>query len=225
MSARAGCAQFSTNALEDVRQPVSAVFYESEAMSARSRAFLDFMASRLVLDRLLSTFPHRHTRLAMPSIELINAPGLPVPAGHRPFEEQAEQALQNVRTVLEAAGAGLADCIEVTVYLVGVEHWKDSNAIYACHFSEWKPAHAVVPVTAPQRLSRRDHGARVDRAELSRDRVATRRAALKPDRARWSDRRAALRRAPRTGDPGPPHPSSGARSCSREMKRRIELVS
>ncbi|KND58150.1 Transcriptional regulator, LysR family [Candidatus Burkholderia verschuerenii] len=35
--------------LEDVRQPVSAVFYESEAMSARSRAFLDFLASRLVL--------------------------------------------------------------------------------------------------------------------------------------------------------------------------------
>jgi DNA-binding transcriptional LysR family regulator len=37
------------DALEDVRQPVSAVFYESEAMAARARAFLDFLAGRLVL--------------------------------------------------------------------------------------------------------------------------------------------------------------------------------
>ncbi|KND58149.1 Translation initiation inhibitor [Candidatus Burkholderia verschuerenii] len=114
----------------------------------------------------------------MPSIELINAPGLPVPAGHYshatragnlvcvssqlpvrpdgthtsdlPFEAQAEQTLQNVRTVLvlEAAGASLQNCIEVTAYLVGVEHWKDFNAIYARHFGDWKPARAVVPVTA-----------------------------------------------------------------------------
>ncbi len=35
--------------LEDVRQPVNAVFYQSESMAARSRAFLDFLASRLVL--------------------------------------------------------------------------------------------------------------------------------------------------------------------------------
>ena len=80
-------------------------------------------------------------------IQLINAPGLPVPAGHYshatrtgnlvcvsgqlpmrpdgthtgdlPFEEQARQALDNVSTVLAAAGAGLKDVIEVTVYLVG----------------------------------------------------------------------------------------------------------
>jgi 2-iminobutanoate/2-iminopropanoate deaminase len=112
----------------------------------------------------------------MPPIELINAPELPVPAGHyshatragnlvcvsgqlpvrpdgtptsdQPFAAQAEQTLQNLRIVLEAAGARLQDCIEVTVYLVGVEHWKDFNAIYARHFGEWKPARAVVPVTA-----------------------------------------------------------------------------
>ncbi|WP_061123305.1 RidA family protein [Caballeronia catudaia] len=112
----------------------------------------------------------------MPPIELINAPGLPIPAGHyshatragnlvcvsgqlpirpdgthtgdRPFEEQAEQTLANLRTVLEAAGASLADCIEVTVYLVGVEHWKAFNEIYARHFGAWKPARAVVPVGA-----------------------------------------------------------------------------
>jgi 2-iminobutanoate/2-iminopropanoate deaminase len=112
----------------------------------------------------------------MPSIELITAPGLPVPGGHyshatragnlicvsgqlpvradgthtgdRPFEEQAEQVLSNLRAVLEGAGAGLKDCMEVTVYLVGVDHWKTFNEIYARHFGDWKPARAVVPVTA-----------------------------------------------------------------------------
>jgi 2-iminobutanoate/2-iminopropanoate deaminase len=112
----------------------------------------------------------------MSSIELINAPGLPVPAGHyshatragnlvcvsgqlpvrpdgthtgdRPFEEQAEQTFSNLRAVLEAAGASLRDCIEVTVYLVDVEHWKAFNEIYARHFGDWKPARAVVPVNA-----------------------------------------------------------------------------
>ncbi|MDR5747306.1 RidA family protein [Caballeronia sp. LZ029] len=112
----------------------------------------------------------------MPPIETINAPGLPIPPGHYshatragnlvcvsgqlpirpdgthtgdlPFEEQAEQTLSNLRTVLEAAGASLTDCIEVTVYLVGVEHWKAFNEIYARHFGAWKPARAVVPVGA-----------------------------------------------------------------------------
>ncbi|MGF6775274.1 LysR substrate-binding domain-containing protein [Paraburkholderia sp. GAS334] len=37
------------DALVDVRQPVSAVFYQSAAMSGRTRAFLDFLATRLVL--------------------------------------------------------------------------------------------------------------------------------------------------------------------------------
>jgi len=35
--------------LLDVRQPVSAVFYQSASMAARAKAFLDFLAGRLVL--------------------------------------------------------------------------------------------------------------------------------------------------------------------------------
>ncbi|GGD64783.1 LysR family transcriptional regulator [Caballeronia grimmiae] len=37
------------DALEDVRQPISAVYYQSESLAARARAFLDFLASRLAL--------------------------------------------------------------------------------------------------------------------------------------------------------------------------------
>lgn len=112
----------------------------------------------------------------MTMIEAINAPDLPVPAGHyshatragslvcvsgqlpmrpdgthtgsEPFAVQAEQTLSNLRAVLAAAGAELKDCIEVTVYLVGVDHWQAFNEIYARHFGDWKPARAVVPVGA-----------------------------------------------------------------------------
>jgi 2-iminobutanoate/2-iminopropanoate deaminase len=92
-------------------------------------------------------------------IEALNAPGLPIPAGHYSHATragnlicvsavQAEQTLSNLRAVLAAAGAELKDCIEVTVYLVGVDHWKEFNEIYARHFGEWKSARAVVPVGA-----------------------------------------------------------------------------
>jgi len=35
--------------LLDVRQPISAVFYQSASMAGRAKAFLDFLAGRLVL--------------------------------------------------------------------------------------------------------------------------------------------------------------------------------
>src|SRR5260370_37578346 len=109
-------------------------------------------------------------------IQLINAPGLPVPAGHYshatrtgnlvcvsgqlpmradgthtgdlPFEEQARQALDNVSTVLAAAGAGVEDVIGVTVYLVGVDQWRTFHEVYSRHFGDWEPARAVGPVCA-----------------------------------------------------------------------------
>jgi DNA-binding transcriptional LysR family regulator len=35
------------DALEDVRLPINAVYYQSASMAARSRAFLDFLAAKL----------------------------------------------------------------------------------------------------------------------------------------------------------------------------------
>lgn len=37
------------DALEDIRQPISAVYYQSESLAARTRAFLDFLSSKLTL--------------------------------------------------------------------------------------------------------------------------------------------------------------------------------
>ena len=63
-----------------------------------------------------------------------------------PFEQQARQVLANVQAVLEAAGSGVKDLVQVRVYLDGIEHWPAFNTIYAEWAGDAKPARAVVPV-------------------------------------------------------------------------------
>lgn len=46
------------------------------------------------------------------------------PVSHE-FEEQAEQAFQNVEDALEAAGGGLADIVHMTVFLTDMRHVAD----------------------------------------------------------------------------------------------------
>jgi len=109
----------------------------------------------------------------MTAPRLVNAPGLPAPAGHyshatvangfvfvsgqlpvRPdgsrmadatFEDQARQVLANVRTILEAAGSDIGKLVQVRVYVDDVAHWPAFNAIYAEWAGAAKPARCVVP--------------------------------------------------------------------------------
>jgi 2-iminobutanoate/2-iminopropanoate deaminase len=107
-------------------------------------------------------------------MELIQAPGLPVPAGHysqavaagglvflsgilpstaeldasAPFTRQCESVLAQCRQVLAAAGCELADVVQCTAYIVDVQNWPSFNAVYAAAFGPHKPARAVVPVPA-----------------------------------------------------------------------------
>jgi 2-iminobutanoate/2-iminopropanoate deaminase len=61
------------------------------------------------------------------------------------IEEQAEQALQNVAAILEAAGSGLDRVLKVTVYVSDISLWGRVNAVYARLFGDHRPARAVVP--------------------------------------------------------------------------------
>jgi 2-iminobutanoate/2-iminopropanoate deaminase len=62
--------------------------------------------------------------------------------------EQAEQALSNVRTILEAAGGDLADLVQCTIYISDIKQWQDVDEVYARFLSAIRvpPARAVVPV-------------------------------------------------------------------------------
>jgi 2-iminobutanoate/2-iminopropanoate deaminase len=75
-----------------------------------------------------------------------------LPAGNNnppmPFAEQVHSALNHCSEVLAAAGCGLQDVVQATVYLAGVELWPAFNQLYAERFGDHRPARAVVPVPA-----------------------------------------------------------------------------
>lgn len=60
--------------------------------------------------------------------------------------EQTEQALRNMRAILEAADASLADVTACTVYLKDMNDFAAMNEVYATFFSENPPSRAAIQV-------------------------------------------------------------------------------
>lgn len=61
---------------------------------------------------------------------------------------QAQQALTNLKAVLEAADCRIDRVTAVDVYLVDMNDFAEFNAIYETFFDNHKPARAVVAVKA-----------------------------------------------------------------------------
>ncbi|HET6562224.1 MAG TPA: RidA family protein [Marmoricola sp.] len=59
---------------------------------------------------------------------------------------QTEQALRNVRSVLQAAGCDLEDVVRMDCYLTSQEHFAPFNEVYARWFPGDAPARATVVV-------------------------------------------------------------------------------
>jgi reactive intermediate/imine deaminase len=62
------------------------------------------------------------------------------------FEEQVNQTLLNVKTVLEAAGSSVAQLVQVRVFITSIGNWAAFNQIYKEWAGQSFPARAVVPV-------------------------------------------------------------------------------
>lgn len=62
--------------------------------------------------------------------------------------EQAEQALKNVKGVLEAAGLGTKNVVKTLVFLSDINDFGAVNEVYAKHFGEPFPARSAVGVAA-----------------------------------------------------------------------------
>ena len=73
-------------------------------------------------------------------------PGPPAAAETDSFERQVRATLGHCQRLLQASSRRLEDVVQVTAYIVGIEHWPQFNAIYADVFGPHKPARAVVPV-------------------------------------------------------------------------------
>lgn len=62
--------------------------------------------------------------------------------------EEATQALENIRAIVEAAGGSIVDIVQCTIYISDSTHWSEVNGIYGAFFAKVPvlPARAVVPV-------------------------------------------------------------------------------
>jgi 2-iminobutanoate/2-iminopropanoate deaminase len=75
-----------------------------------------------------------------------DADGNLVPGGIR---EQTRQALQNVRTCLEAVGCSMEDVVKVNAYLVDLGDFAGYNEVYVEFFEAPYPARASVQAGLP----------------------------------------------------------------------------
>jgi 2-iminobutanoate/2-iminopropanoate deaminase len=65
------------------------------------------------------------------------------------IEEQVRRTLENVRAVLEAAGASMADVVKSTVHLADIADFPRFNATYAELFPDPKPTRTTVQSVLP----------------------------------------------------------------------------
>lgn len=59
---------------------------------------------------------------------------------------QTQQALSNIATALEAAGARLADVVRTRLFVVNIDHWEAIGRAHGEVFGEIRPAATMVEV-------------------------------------------------------------------------------
>jgi len=62
------------------------------------------------------------------------------------IEEQTEQALANLRAILEEAGTSLDKLVKTTVFLQDLGDFQGMNSVYAKHVGAMPPARSTVEV-------------------------------------------------------------------------------
>jgi 2-iminobutanoate/2-iminopropanoate deaminase len=68
-----------------------------------------------------------------------------VPGG---IAAETEQAIKNLRAVIEAAGATLQDVVKTTVFLTNIDDFARMNEVYGAYFPSNHPARSTAAVTA-----------------------------------------------------------------------------
>lgn len=104
---------------------------EFRRSEATGRAGLPFSDAVLVGDLIFT------------SGQLGNLPGKRelVPGG---IAAEARQAMDNLRTVLEANGSDLAHVVKCTIFLADMAEWPAFNAVYVAYFGDRLPARSAL---------------------------------------------------------------------------------
>lgn len=94
--------------------------------------------------------PYCHAKLAGGTLYTSGQLGLIPATGElaQGVEAQAAQALDNLKSVLNAAGMDMADVVKTTVFLADMNDFGAINAIYAKYFPGEAPARSCVQVAA-----------------------------------------------------------------------------
>jgi 2-aminomuconate deaminase len=67
-------------------------------------------------------------------------------AAHLDIGIQTKAVIENIRDILQSAGAGLKDVVEITTYLVNMNDFPGYNEVYSKYFSFAGPARTTVAV-------------------------------------------------------------------------------
>ncbi|MCM3570808.1 2-iminobutanoate/2-iminopropanoate deaminase [Neobacillus mesonae] len=62
------------------------------------------------------------------------------------IKEQTHQVFQNLKALLEEAGASLETVVKATVFIKNMDEFADVNEVYGQYFSAHKPARSCVEV-------------------------------------------------------------------------------
>jgi 2-iminobutanoate/2-iminopropanoate deaminase len=64
------------------------------------------------------------------------------------IRDEANQALLNLRAIVEASGGTMASVVQCTIYISEISLWGEVNDVYASFFADVPvlPARAIVPV-------------------------------------------------------------------------------
>jgi len=65
------------------------------------------------------------------------------------FKTQVEQCLENIKAVIESAGAGMSDVVKVNAYLTDLANFPAFNEFYARYFTQPYPARTTVGASLP----------------------------------------------------------------------------
>lgn len=63
------------------------------------------------------------------------------------IEDQTRQAIENIKSILAAAGASLSDVVKTTVFLKDIGHFPEMNQVYQQYFATDAPARSCVEVS------------------------------------------------------------------------------
>ena len=63
--------------------------------------------------------------------------------------DETRRTIENIRAILQAAGADLADVVKCSVFLADIRDFAAMNEVYAQFFGEAKPARSTVHAMLP----------------------------------------------------------------------------